>query len=162
MAVPEHGCLWARALCLVSPLAMQSAIVSIHLSVYLFMNNTSTLSAIRCWLGQPEGKVITLAVEFPNLDINIFLLCRKSLLWLLTLPIFWGSKLTTGCCIILDPLCFLSFSQGLEHVQRNFNLYSIAMKICYMIGTRILKIDLEIVKIIEIKVGTCILDRVKK
>ena len=108
------------------------------------MNNTSTLSAIRCWLGQPEGKVITLAVEFPNLDINIFLLCRKSLLWLLTLPIFWGSKLTTGCRIILDPLCFLSFSQGLEHVQRNFNLYSIAMKICYMIGTRILKIDLEI------------------
>ena len=29
------------------------------------------------------------------------------------------------------------------------------MEICYMIATRILKIDLKIAEIIEVKVGTC-------
>ena len=34
-------------------------------------------------------------------------------------------------------------------------MYSTALEICYMIATRILKIDSEIAKIIEVKVGTC-------
>ena len=33
-------------------------------------------------------------------------------------------------------------------------MYSTALEICYMIGTRILKIDLIIAEIIEVKVGT--------
>ena len=32
--------------------------------------------------------------------------------------------------------------------------FSTALEICYMIATRILKIDLEIAKIFEVKVGT--------
>ena len=35
------------------------------------------------------------------------------------------------------------------------DLYSTALEICYMIGTKILKFDLEIAEIIEVKVGTC-------
>ena len=49
------------------------------------------------------------------------------------------------------------------------DLYSTALEICYMIATRILKIDLEIAEIIEVKVGTrhfeidiLLLHRVKK
>ena len=34
------------------------------------------------------------------------------------------------------------------------DLYSTALKICYMIATRIFKFDLEIAEIIEVKVGT--------
>ena len=48
-------------------------------------------------------------------------------------------------------------------------MYSTALEIGYMIGTRILKIDLEIAEIIEVKVGTrhfeidiLLLRRVKK
>ena len=48
-------------------------------------------------------------------------------------------------------------------------MYSTALEIGYMIGTRILKIDLEIAEIIEVKVGTphleidiLLLHRVKK
>ena len=33
-------------------------------------------------------------------------------------------------------------------------MYSTALEICYMIATRILKIDLKIAEIIEVKVGT--------
>ena len=33
-------------------------------------------------------------------------------------------------------------------------MYSTALEICYMIATRILKIDSEIAEIIEVKVGT--------
>ena len=40
-------------------------------------------------------------------------------------------------------------------MYRGFSdLYSTALEICYKIGTRILKIDLEIAEIIEVKVGT--------
>ena len=49
------------------------------------------------------------------------------------------------------------------------DLYSTALEIGYMIGTRILKIDLKIAEIIEVKVGTrhleidiLLLQRVKK
>ena len=35
------------------------------------------------------------------------------------------------------------------------DLYSTALEICYMIGTRIFKIDFEIAEIIEVKGGTC-------
>ena len=35
------------------------------------------------------------------------------------------------------------------------DLYSTALEICYIIATRILKIDSEIAEIIEVKVGTC-------
>ena len=35
------------------------------------------------------------------------------------------------------------------------DLYSTALEICYMIATRILKIDFELAEIIEVKVGTC-------
>ena len=48
-------------------------------------------------------------------------------------------------------------------------MYSTALEIGYMIGTRILKIDLKIAEIIEVKVGTrhleidiLLLQRVKK
>ena len=34
-------------------------------------------------------------------------------------------------------------------------MYSTALEICYMIATRILKIDSEIAEIIEVKVGPC-------
>ena len=49
------------------------------------------------------------------------------------------------------------------------DLYSTALEICYIIGTRIFKIDLEIAEIMEVKVGTrhfeidiLLLHRVKK
>ena len=35
------------------------------------------------------------------------------------------------------------------------DLYSTALEICYIIATRILRIDSEIAEIIEVKVGTC-------
>ena len=38
------------------------------------------------------------------------------------------------------------------------DLYSTALEIYYMIATRILKIDLEIAEIIDIKLGTCHLE----
>ena len=34
------------------------------------------------------------------------------------------------------------------------DLYSTALEICYILATKILKIDLEIAEIIEVKVGT--------
>ena len=49
------------------------------------------------------------------------------------------------------------------------DLYSTALEICYIIATRILKIDLEIAEIFEVKVGTrhfeidiLLLHRIKK
>ena len=53
----------------------------------------------------------------------------------------------TGCPTILAPLCFLLFYYTkIQKLGEN-------QEICYMIGTRILKIDLEIAEIIEVKVG---------
>ena len=61
----------------------------------------------------------------------------------------------TGCPISKFPLCFCHFL-GFWSTYRGFSdLYSTALEICYMIATRILKIDLEIAEIIEVKVGTC-------
>ena len=64
-------------------------------------------------------------------------------------------KLTnTGCPVKLFRLCFCHFL-GFWSTYRGFSdLYSTALEICYKIGTRILKIDLEIAEIIEVKVAT--------
>ena len=58
--------------------------------------------------------------------------------------------ISTGCPVKLFPLGYLLFCQLL--------LIEIAkvgtiQEICYIIGTKILKIDLEIAEIIEVKVG---------
>ena len=38
--------------------------------------------------------------------------------------------------------------------RRTFDLFSTALEICYILATKILKIDLEIAEIIKVKVGT--------
>ena len=62
--------------------------------------------------------------------------------------------LSTGCPIIEFPLCFGCFLGFWSTFRGTSDLYSTALEICYMIGTKILKIDLEIAEIIEVKVGT--------
>ena len=62
--------------------------------------------------------------------------------------------LHTGCPISKFPLCFCHFLGFWSTYRGTSDLYSTALEICYMIGTRILKIDLEIAEIIEVKVGT--------
>ena len=61
---------------------------------------------------------------------------------------------STGCPISLDPLSFCHFLSFWSMYRGPFDHFSTAMEICYMIATRILKIDLEIAEIIEVKVGT--------
>ena len=61
----------------------------------------------------------------------------------------------TGCPISKFPLCFCNFLGFWSTYRGTSDMYSIALEICYMIATRILKIDLEIAEIIEVKVGTC-------
>ena len=62
----------------------------------------------------------------------------------------------TGCPIKLDPLCFFCYFLGFWSTYRGTSdMYSTALEIGYMIATRILKIDLKIAEIIEVKVGTC-------
>merc|ERR1711994_479932 len=60
----------------------------------------------------------------------------------------------TGCPISKFPLCFCHFLGFWSTYTGTSDLYSTALEICYMIGTRIFKIDLEIAEIIEVKVGT--------
>ena len=50
---------------------------------------------------------------------------------------------------------FLSFLGFWSTYRGTFYHFSTALEICYIIATRILKIDLEIAEIIEVKVGTC-------
>ena len=76
---------------------------------------------------------------------------------------------TTGCSISKFPLCFSCFLGLWSTYRGTSDLYSTALEICYMMGTRILKIDLEIAEIIDIEVGTrhleidiLLLHRVKK
>ena len=59
----------------------------------------------------------------------------------------------TGCPISKFPICFCHFLGFWNKYRGTSDLYSTALEICYMIGTRILKIDLEIAEIIEVKVG---------
>ena len=61
----------------------------------------------------------------------------------------------TGCPISKFPLCFCSFLGFWSTYRGTSDLYSTALEICYIIATRILKIDSEIAEIIEVKVGTC-------
>ena len=75
----------------------------------------------------------------------------------------------TGCPISQTSLCFCHFLGFWSTYRRTSDHYSTALEICYMIGTRILKIDLEIAEIFEVKVGTrhleidiLLLHRVKK
>ena len=65
-----------------------------------------------------------------------------------------SKKDLTGCPISKFPLCFCHFLGFWSTYRGTSDLYSTALEICYMIGTRILKIDLEIAEIIEVKVGT--------
>ena len=60
----------------------------------------------------------------------------------------------TGCSTILDPLCFFHFLRFWSTYRGTFDLFSTGLEICFMIATRILKIDLEIALIYEVKVGT--------
>ena len=60
----------------------------------------------------------------------------------------------TGCPILLDPLSFCHFLGFWSTYRGPFDHFSTALEICYIIATRILKIDLEIAEIIEVKVGT--------
>ena len=75
----------------------------------------------------------------------------------------------TGCPISKFPLCFCHFLGFWSTYRGTSDMYSTALEIGYMIGTRILKIDLKIAEIIEVKVGTrhieiyiLLLRRVKK
>ena len=90
--------------------------------------------------------------------------------------------LTLGWSSVVFALCLLIEKNSLYRVfllcyflrfwskyKGTSDLYSTALEICYMIGTRILEIDLEIAEIIEVKVGTrhseidiLLLHRVKK
>ena len=60
----------------------------------------------------------------------------------------------TGCPVKLFRLCFCHFLGFWSTYRGTSDLYSTALEICYMIGTRIFKFDLEIAEIIEVKVGT--------
>ena len=75
--------------------------------------------------------------------------------------------LTLGWSSVVFALCLLIEKNSLYRVfllcyflrfwskyKGTSDLYSTALEICYMIGTRILKIDSEIVEIIEVKFGT--------
>ena len=57
----------------------------------------------------------------------------------------------TGCPAKLFPLGYLLFCQLL--LIQISKVFCKIQEICYQIGTRILKIDLEIAEIIEVKVG---------
>ena len=63
--------------------------------------------------------------------------------------------INTGCPISKFPLCFCSFLGFWSTYRGTSDLYSTALEICYIIATRILKIDSEIAEIIEVKDGTC-------
>ena len=56
--------------------------------------------------------------------------------------------LDTGCPISKVPLCFCSFLGFWSTYRGTSDLYSTALEICYIIATRILKIDSEIAEII--------------
>ena len=58
----------------------------------------------------------------------------------------------TACPILLGPLSFCHFLGFWSTYRGPFDHFSTALEICYMIATRILKIDLEIAEIIEVKV----------
>ena len=60
----------------------------------------------------------------------------------------------TGCLKTLGPLCFCHFLGSRITYRGTSDLYSTALEICYILATKILKIDLEIAEIIEVKVGT--------
>ena len=62
--------------------------------------------------------------------------------------------MSTGCPISLGPLSFCHFLGFWSTYRGTSDLYSTALEICYVIATRILKIDLEIAEIFEVKVGT--------
>ena len=64
----------------------------------------------------------------------------------------------TGCPISQTSLCFCLFLGFWSTYRGTSDLYSTALEIGYMIGTRILKIDLKIAEIIDVKVGTCHLE----
>ena len=73
------------------------------------------------------------------------------------------------CNDSLQILCFCHFLRFWSTYRGTSDLYSSALEICYVIGTRILKIDFEIAEIFEVKVGTrhleidiLLLHRVKK
>ena len=61
---------------------------------------------------------------------------------------------STGCPISPSTLCFCHFLGFWSIYRGTSDLCSTALEICYMIGTRIFKFDLEIAEIIEVKVGT--------
>ena len=63
--------------------------------------------------------------------------------------------ISTGCPISKVPLCFGCFLGFWSTFRGTSDLYSTALEICYIIATRILKIDSEIAEIIEVKDGTC-------
>ena len=82
---------------------------------------------------------------------------------------FLNPILYTGCPKSKFPLCFGCFLGFQSSYRGTSDLYSTALEICYIIGTRILEIDLEIAEIIEVKVGTrhleidiLLLQRIKK
>ena len=57
---------------------------------------------------------------------------------------------------IIGPTLFFFYFLGFWSTYRGTSdLFSTALEICYIIATRILKIDSEIAEIIEVKVGTC-------
>ena len=61
----------------------------------------------------------------------------------------------TGCPAKLFTLGYLLFCQLLLMQISKVGTFFKIQEICYMIGTKILKIDLEIAEIIEIEDGTC-------
>ena len=67
----------------------------------------------------------------------------------------WEELEGNGCPILLDPLSFCHFLGFWSTYKGLFDHFSTALEICYMIATRILKIDLETAQIIEVKIATC-------
>ena len=65
------------------------------------------------------------------------------------------TRVATGCPISLSPLSFGYFLGFWSTYRGPFDHFSTALEICYMIATKILKIDSKIAEIIEVKVGTC-------
>ena len=73
-------------------------------------------------------------------------------LWPDLWPLKIGHKIFYADC---STICFVILTASSHPNCKSQGSFEKFRKICYTIGTRILKIDSEIAQIIEVKVGTC-------
>ena len=110
---------------------------------------------IRSWkISEDRRPNIFVHEKFPNTEDRIVLFGPNYSRIPKNRSIRCNSDISTGCPISKFPLCFCHFLGFWSTYRGTSDLYSTALEICYMIATRILKIDLEIAEIFEVKVGT--------